>query len=348
MTTETMRRVLDRPLKTRFEPRRAGAAPRHARLEGSAGSSTASPGGPRPSGRTLFPALLLAAALLAVPWAATPALDMGGYSMEILVDGRTVDELSHDGTTYIEAARGREYSIRLRNYTGERIAVALSVDGLNSIDARTTTARQARKWILEPWQTLTLDGWQTSSSTARRFFFTTEEDSYGAWLGRARNLGTIAAVVFRERRPFPQPVPYALEQGSRDKDGASRRQDAPSSAGSPAAPAPSGSSRSGANGEADRLAGAAGHEAETKSALSDELAATGIGRELSHQVRRVEFDAEAQPSAVLQIRYEYRDALVRLGVLPPRCGSHDPLARRERSRGFEDLGYAPDPYRHRR
>ena len=53
--------------------------------------------------------------------------------------------------------------------------IALSVDGLNSIDAKTTSAREASKWILGPYESITIDGWQTSSSTARRFFFATEK-----------------------------------------------------------------------------------------------------------------------------------------------------------------------------
>ena len=61
----------------------------------------------------------------------------------------------------------------------------------------------------------------------------------------------------------------------------------------------------------------------------------------------VHFDAEPAPAALLEVRYEYRDALVRLGVLPARCGvGEDALTRRERARGFEP-GFAPDPYRGR-
>ena len=120
--------------------------------------------------------------------------------MEILIDGIPICEYPAWGKTYIEALKRREYSVRLRNRTAERIAIALSVDGLNSIDARTTTARDARKWVLGPYETITLDGWQVSSATARKFFFTTEEKSYGNWLGKTKNLGLIAAAVFREKR----------------------------------------------------------------------------------------------------------------------------------------------------
>src|SRR6185295_1114851 len=38
-----------------------------------------------------------------------------------------------------------------------------------------------------------------SSENARRFYFTTERDSYAAKLGQAANLGVISAVFFRER-----------------------------------------------------------------------------------------------------------------------------------------------------
>ena len=106
------------------------------------------------------------------------------YSMDVLVDGNPLAVHTAGETTYVEALKGREYAVRLTNRTGERVAVALAVDGLNSIDARHTTSRDARKWILAPWETVTLSGWQTGSGTARRFVFTSEPKSYGAWLGR--------------------------------------------------------------------------------------------------------------------------------------------------------------------
>lgn len=266
-----------------------------------------------------------ALALLLLVGIAPPseALARESYSLEILVDGVPLTEHAARGTTYVEALEGREYSLRLRNHTEERIAVALSVDGLNTIDAKTGSARSASKWILGPYQTITLDGWQTSGATARRFFFTTEEKSYGAWLGRADNLGLITAAVFRERRP--QPAPVWKKEARREGLGQS------------SAPAERKSKASGRDqsGEAE--------------SLSDEMAATGIGRELDHRVRRVRFEAESRPTTVLEFRYEYHDALVRLGVLPePYAWRDDSLRRRERARGFDDLEFAPDPYRSQR
>jgi len=255
--------------------------------------------------RTIVPALLTTAVLV-LPSAAA-ALSTGGYSMEILVDGIPMSELAARGTTYIEARQGAEYAVRLRNHSGHRVAIALSVDGLNSIDARTTSARRARKWVLGPWETITIGGWQTSTDTARRFFFTTEDRSYGSWLGRTDHLGVIEAVVFRERRPPQVSRPMTEEKAM------------------PGAPSPESGKRSADLGETE----------------SDDLAATGIGREVDHQVRQVEFRAESGPAASLRLRYEYRPQLVHLGVLP---WPGTDLERRERARGFTDTGFAPHPW----
>src|ERR1043165_5833595 len=103
---------------------------------------------------------LLAVMVLAL---AAPAFaaQRGDFRMEVLVDGAPRPEYFARGTTYIEALKGKDYEIRLTNPYGVRVAVALSVDGLNTLDARHTDARSARKWILDPYQTIVLRGWQT-------------------------------------------------------------------------------------------------------------------------------------------------------------------------------------------
>ncbi len=242
--------------------------------------------------------------LMASPAVAT---NNGNFSLEVLVDGRPLAEYAQQHALYIEAQPKAEYALRLSNRSPRRVAVALAVDGLNTIDARSTTAARARKWVLDPWQTVVIEGWQVSGSTARRFVFTTEASSYGAWLGRTENLGVIEAVVYPERRPLPRP--RVLEQGK-------------AAAGAPAAP--------GARDEASGRSEAEGY------------AATGIGDEVDHRVVQVRLNLEPTPSARVRLRYEYRPELVRLGVLP-RCD--DELTRRERAHGFTDTGFCPDPRR---
>jgi hypothetical protein len=232
--------------------------------------------------------------------------------IEVLVDGAPRPEYSARGTTYIEALKGKEYAIRITNPFGVRVAVALAVDGLNTIDARHTTPQAARKWVLYPYQTITISGWQTSQAEARRFYFTSERDSYGAWLGKTQNLGVISAVFFRERAPLLSQAP-------------------------PASPYPLPRYGAGARAEASRDA----KERAASRPAEDDYAATGIGRGMSHLVTRIHMDLEDQPAAVVNIRYEYRPALVALGIVPAPEMTSDPIRRRERSRGFEE--YCPVP-----
>ena len=191
--------------------------------------------------------------------------------------------------------------------------MALSVDGLNTIDARETTAAGARKWVIGPYETVVISGWQTSQSEARRFEFTTEEQSYGQALGRTANLGVISAAFFKERV-----VRYTPE---RRKDQARGR----SEPAMPDAPAPSSQ--------------APAESARVESRAKEEYAATGMGRRTDHAVEQVWLDLEDAPSQTVNIRYEFRPQLVKLGVLPP-ASTTDPLVRREGARGFEP-GFAP-------
>jgi hypothetical protein len=278
--------------------------------------------------RKMIPLLLV---LLATPsvWAASTR----DFRMEVLVRGVSRPEYAVRGTTYIEALKGQEYEIRLTNPYGVRVAVALSVDGLNTIDARHTDARSARKWVLEPHQTIVLRGWQTSSEQAKRFFFTSEEKSYGQWLGRTENLGNISAAFFFEKLPWS-----AVIRNYRDEWNGPSQQRAP-------APAP---------GEPRAQAGQGGNDIKSKESMraesmpavpakqADELAATGIGRAENHPVTKIDMDLEDSPAAVVTMRYEYRSALVALGVIPSPPPVPDSLYRREKAKGFED-GYCPSP-----
>ena len=73
----------------------------------------------------------------------------------------------------------------------------------------------------------------------------------------------------------------------------------------------------------------------------NEYAATGMGGRTDHAVTQVWLNLEDTPAHSVNIRYEFRPQLVRLGILPP-VPTADPLERRERARGFEP-GFSPEP-----
>lgn len=241
-----------------------------------------------------------------------------GPTMDLVVGGRRLPTYVARGTRYVEALKGREYEIRLRNPYPVRVAVALSVDGLNTIDARHTSAAEARKWVIEPYGAITISGWQVSLNDARRFEFTTEERSYGAWLGRTHDLGIISAVFYRERQAaWVEPVVGESAQRNEpasDREGAKSRPEA-----------------------------ASGGSARAQAVGAEDYAATGVGRRTEHAVRQVHLELEPEPAASVSLRYEFREQLVRLGVLPPAPAQADPLDRRERARGFDS--FCPEPKR---
>ncbi len=331
---------------------------------------------------TLRPRSLALAACLCwtLSGAAAPlwAAGRSPYSLTVLVNGVAAPEYSSRGRVYIEALKGRNFSLLLENGTSEHVAVALSVDGRNVIDAKHTSAGEASKWILGPGQTAEIPGWQISGSVARQFYFTETQRSYARWLGDTSNAGTIEAVFYRERRPVvaaAPPYPPATRQRPRRESGADDRP-SPEMQAPPEAAADAGSVQggieSGASGSSSEQVVVSGEapvidsrraqapearsdkdargnalsspSAKAKAQETDSFAATGIGARTSFGVQWVRFDEDPSPAARVALRYEFRAELVRLGVL--RSRAEDDLYARDRGRGFE-REYAPDPYRDR-
>jgi len=266
----------------------------------------------------------------APPLDVEPVAADNGFSVEVLIDGMPATEYAARGRRYIEALENAEYELRIHNPSASRVAVALSVDGLNTIDARHTSAWDAHKWVIEPYGTINVRGWQMSSENARRFYFTTERDSYAAKLGQAANLGLISAVFFRERAPYRiLPVTPGEPRPRYEKDDRSS--------------APQSNSPKESSGEAQT----ARDSTKARSVPSypmpdDESAATGIGRSVRNGVQWINMDLEPRPVSEVTIRYEYRASLVRLGIIPRDYPRPNVLDRRERAQGFEPK-YCPQP-----
>jgi hypothetical protein len=250
------------------------------------------------------------------------------FEVQVLVNGQPLEEYYGRNRTYIEAQRGAEYELRIHNPLPFRVAVALSVDGLNSIDARRTTAWNASKWVIRPYETIVVSGWQMSSERARRFYFTSEQDSYAAKLGQASNLGLISAVFFRERAPRPITILPPIVPKSEDRRKEREAQPAPEERSMRDE-----SSKHSQQGEAaSRLP-------------NDDYAATGIGRSVENDVRWIQMELDSKAVGEVAIRYEYYSALVRLGIRPRGPRYQEVLPRRERATGFEDRRFSPEPPR---
>jgi hypothetical protein len=249
----------------------------------------------------------------------------GGFDVQVLVTDRPLPQEVVGGERRLEAVLGMEYELRLTNPLPDRVAAAVSVDGLNVIDARHTSAWDASKWVIHPHATLTLSGWQVGSERARRFYFTNQRDAYATRIGRPADFGVISAVFYREQHPVSEIIPRRMAVPERgDSVG--------EAAGAPAVGAVTRSAPGHAGGSANgRL---------TPSWRYDGRAATGIGRSVRSEVREVGMELVRDPVAVVTLRYDFRPPVPRPVV--PGFSPEPPRERGWMTRP-EDGGFAPEP-----
>ncbi len=229
------------------------------------------------------------------------------------------------GRYYLEAREGASYQVRLSNRAGERLGVVLTVDGLNAISGARDRGR-GRMYVLDPGRQATVRGWRTSLREVRRFTFVDEESSYAARSGKANSrMGWIEVSVYRARSHWPRAWERdeAGRPGERPEDSA--RGESASSAPAPTADAAESEARP--RGQSPAGAGKRSYPG------------TGWGPRAHDPVVVVEFEPEPSPAEQTTLRYEYRTALVDLGVLPSAHARHDRLAERDRG----EPGFAPPP-----
>jgi hypothetical protein len=135
----------------------------------------------------------------------------GGVSIEIVSESGTTflviphKEYRKRGThivkQYLEARRGENYGICIRNMTAERIGVVIAVDGRNIISGkRSDLANSEAMYIINSYGYGRYEGWRTASDRVHKFYFTDMADSYAMrTFSDATAMGVIAVAVYREK-----------------------------------------------------------------------------------------------------------------------------------------------------
>jgi hypothetical protein len=243
--------------------------------------------------------LLVSILTLIMVTAAAPAYPHSGdhwrgeVSIEIVSDKGSVflsiphQDFWNGGTRilkkYLEARKGENYGIVIRNRTPERVGVVIAVDGRNIISGKASNLRNSEDmYLVNGYEHARYDGWRTDRDTVHKFYFTEIPDSYAVrTFNDSTAMGVIAVAIYRERdRPKPQ-----VEQRGRED--------------TPAAPS-------------------AGSLGKSKSgAARDEAAGTGFGDAHHSPVIRVAFEPELNPIQKTLVKYEWREVLCRKGIL--RC-----------------------------
>jgi hypothetical protein len=267
---------------------------------------------------------LLAAAAATVLWTAviSPAVSYADSLASVDIydrsAGTSLPVYRHRGSRYVAGQPGNEYAIRIRNNTDRRVLAVVSVDGVNAVTGESASPDQSG-YVLEPGGYVNIQGWRKDLSRTAAFYFSDPSDSYAARTGRPRDLGVIGVALFRERE-FERPTFLSRERRS-------------------AVPSPQAPAEADAAGDAKARAEASSAEF-GRSARMPALG-TGHGRGEYSPVERVAFErASSRPDELIAIRYERRETLIAMGVLPepryrPQHRQPDPFP--------GALGFVPDP-----
>ncbi len=180
---------------------------------------------------------------------------------------------------YLEARKGQNYSIVIRNNMASRVGVVIAVDGRNIISGKKSHLRHNENmYIVNAYGHAQYQGWRTNQDTVHRFYFTDSEDSYAMrTFSDSSAMGVIAVAVFREKDQ---------ERFSLFKHGG--RQDAAA----PKAPSV---------GEAERS--------------GKDRAGTGFGNSSYSPVVTVSFKPERNPFRKTLIKYEWHDVLCKKEII---------------------------------
>jgi hypothetical protein len=232
--------------------------------------------------------------------------------------GEELPVYRHHGRRYVVGQPGNEYAIQIRNCSDRRLLAVVSVDGVNAVTGESASPDQSG-YVLEPGGYVNIQGWRKDLDRTAAFYFSDPADSYAARTGRPSDLGVIGVALFRERR---------VERSAWIGNGSwTATQETTNRAEADAA------------GEA-KASHAAGSAAPAP-AMEQPSLGTGHGRGEFSPVEQVEFErASSQPDEMIAIRYERRETLVAMGVIPQ--WRHSP-PHRDPDPFPAALGFVPDP-----
>jgi hypothetical protein len=256
-----------------------------------------------------------------------------GDAVEVRIvtdDGRTLPtypvKMGHGvRKVYAEAIKGDHYRIDVKNRLNRRVGLVIAVDGRNIISGTKSWLRNnERMYIIEPYGSGEFAGWRTAQDRINRFYFTDVPDSYAAAFGDESAMGVIAVALYPEVHRTEPPIPLSrtIPSCPRGYDGKA----AGSADKAETAPA--------AREESGKLM----KEKDARSEQALESAGTGSGRSEYSPSQVVAFEPEKRALETIYLKYEWRSALCKLGVVACAQQPHRPS-----NRFWGNDGYAAPP-----
>jgi len=215
-------------------------------------------------------------------------------------DGHGLTSVRHRGQTFVAGERGERYEIVVTNNTAGRVEVVVSVDGRDVVTGKPGDFTKHRGYVLDPFDSVVIDGFRTSLEQVAAFRFSGVEDSYTARKGTPQHAGVIGVAVFHEQAHRLADGTLAAPEASAPSGGGGSRGSESKGNAKKDAKAPSTTSRS---------------HADSSFEQSNELG-TEFGEQRFSAVREVGFTRQShrRPDFTTKIRYDSARGLAARGV----------------------------------
>lgn len=241
-------------------------------------------------------------------------------SLGVLKEARIYN---HDGTLYVEGVEGRRYFVLVKNPTMGRIETVLSVDGLDVHDGK-SAAVDKNGLVIGPRGSFDFEGFRVSNENVASFRFGAVEGGYAASKGDTSNVGVIGVAFYQEQEPM-KIIHHRTEitfdsnpvyRGGWPNQGRFRSRSMGGTAKSLSTQAVFGGQSGAIEPCACPVANSSVTEELTSGSISPALA-TEFGEARTSKVgETVFFRATSSPWRMHTIRYESRENLIKLGIIP--------------------------------
>lgn len=122
------------------------------------------------------------------------------YVVEVLVGGKPVRKIRHNGQTYVPVNVGDVMQIEVYNDTYRKICASVSVDGIDVVHGELATYNDAG-YVIDPRQKHIVNGWRISEDKVAQFVIGAKGVAYSEKVGKGGNQGAIGVVVHPEAEP---------------------------------------------------------------------------------------------------------------------------------------------------
>lgn len=139
-----------------------------------------------------------------------PPSHYGSYSVSIeRPGGGEFPSFWHSGSNYVAGEIGSRYVVRVDNHTGRRIEAVVTVDGRDVVSGQLGDYKKQRGYIVEPYGSVTIDGFRQSLDQVAAFRFSRLRDAYSTRRGTPQHVGVIGVAVFKEYQAPRQKPRYS-------------------------------------------------------------------------------------------------------------------------------------------